>query len=279
MPTRRDGHRIECGGAHRQAQLGVAEEQIDRDQHDQRDEEGAEFVAGDVAAEQHRAAGERRREGLDHVVEHPAGAAVDDQQQADEHADRGEHRRVHHRPHQDAFDQQADDEGDHDGEDEGDPVGQAEIDQGQCDVGGERRHLALGEVHVVRRLVDHHQGEGHGGIDAAAGNARQDLMQHAFHVQRLPSHLSLRGAQRRGNPHRVCAPGWGLLRRCAPRNDISTPDTNAGSTRRGGSPRPARTPRCVRSPADTPARRCPAPDWRSAPPAGSTRPRPPECDA
>ena len=83
---RRD--RIERRGPHRQPKLGVAEEQIDGDQHDERHRRGAQFMARDIAAEQHRAAGERRREGLDHVVERPAGAAVDDQQQADEHTDR-----------------------------------------------------------------------------------------------------------------------------------------------------------------------------------------------
>ena len=182
MPTSRDRNRIERRGPHRQPQLGVAEEQIDGDQHDERHRRGAQFMTRDIAAEQHRSAGERRREGLDHVVEGPAGAAVDDQQQADEHTDRRKHRRIHHRSHQNAFDQQADEEGDHDGDDEGDPVRQAEVDQGQGDVGGERRHLALGEVHVMRRLVDHHQRQRHGGVDPAAGNSRQDLMEHAFHA-------------------------------------------------------------------------------------------------
>ncbi len=175
-------YRIECGGAHGEPQLGVAEKQIDRDQHDQGHGKGAEFVARDITAEQQRTAGEWRRKGLDHVIEHPAGTGVDDQQQADEHADRGEYRRIHHRPHQNALDQHAQDERDHHRNKEGNPVRQAGIDQGKGDVGGQRRHLALGEVHVMRRLVDHHQRQRDGRVNAATGDAGQDLVQHAFHL-------------------------------------------------------------------------------------------------
>ena len=217
------GYRIESGSTHRQAQLGVTEEQIDREQHDERHARGAQFMAGDVAAEQHRAARERCREGLYHVVEDPAGAAVDDQQQADEYADRGEHRGVHHWPHQDALDQQADEERGHDGEDEGDPVGQAEVDQGERNVGGECRHLALGEVHVVRRLVDHHEGKRDRGVDAAAGDARQNLVQHAFHGT---SSLTL--ARFAGEETIIPSPAKrGRVREEVHRHHLNTPDTNA----------------------------------------------------
>ena len=47
------------------------------------------------------------------------------------------------------------------------------------DVGGEHRHLALREVHQVRRLVDHHQRQRHAGVDAAGGEAGEDLVQQA----------------------------------------------------------------------------------------------------
>ena len=54
--------------------------------------------------------------------------------------------------------------------------GKPGVDKRQRDIGGERRHLALGEVHVVGGLVDHDQGQRHAGVDAARGDARHDLM-------------------------------------------------------------------------------------------------------
>ena len=76
--------------------------------------------------------------------------------------------------------------------DEGDPVGQAGLDQRERDVGRERRHLALGEIHMVRRLVDHHQRQRDPGIDAAGGDARRrNLMQEAF-IMRLRRYACVR---------------------------------------------------------------------------------------
>ena len=45
------------------------------------------------------------------------------------------------------------------------------------DVGREHRHLALREIHQVRRLVDHHQRQRDAGVDAAGGEAGEDLVQ------------------------------------------------------------------------------------------------------
>jgi len=69
--------------------------------------------------------------------------------------DHGKHRSVLDRTDDDSFyhgtPQQ---ECDPDREEERGPVAQAGVDQAPGDVGGEHRHLALREVHEVRRLVD-----------------------------------------------------------------------------------------------------------------------------
>jgi hypothetical protein len=51
------------------------------------------------------------------------------------------------------------------------------LQQRPRDVGREHRHLALREVHQVRRLVDHDQRERDAGIDAAGREAGEDLVQ------------------------------------------------------------------------------------------------------
>ena len=57
------------------------------------------------------------------------------------------------------------------------PVGRAEIDHAPGEIGREHRHLALREIHQLRRLVDHHQRERHDRVDAAEGEAGSELMQ------------------------------------------------------------------------------------------------------
>jgi hypothetical protein len=131
-----------------------------------------------VAAE-HRVVREGCGELFDRKVEEPAAETVDDQQQADEDADGRENGGVGEGAHEDALDGDAGGEGGDDRQREGDPVGKAGVDEGQRDVGGEGCHLALGEIHVVSGLVDHDQGEGDGGVDAAGGNARHDLVENA----------------------------------------------------------------------------------------------------
>ncbi len=81
----------------------------------------------------------------------------------------------------DAFDRHAADEGDDDGDEEGEPVGHALLDQLPGDEGREHRHFALGEVQMVDRLVDHHDGERHAGVDRAGRNAGQDLLEKKLH--------------------------------------------------------------------------------------------------
>ena len=50
-------------------------------------------------------------------------------------------------------------EGDRHGGEERRPVGHARVEQGPAHVGGEHRHLALGEVEVAGAAVDDHQAE------------------------------------------------------------------------------------------------------------------------
>jgi hypothetical protein len=137
-------------------------------------------VRGDVLAED-RLGGEGAGEGLDGVGEYPAGDAVENHEQRDEHHHHREHRRVLHGADDDALDHHAEHEGEHHGEQERRPVGHAGVDQAPGEVGGEHRHLALREVHEVRRLVDHHQRQREAGVDAAGGKSREHLVQEGVH--------------------------------------------------------------------------------------------------
>ena len=80
----------------------------------------------------------------------------------------------------------AGDEGERERDDERRPIGQAGLDQHQRDIGGEHRLLALREIDVVRRLIDHHQRERDAGIDAAIGEAGQELVQERLHAHQYP---------------------------------------------------------------------------------------------
>jgi hypothetical protein len=138
-------------------------------------------VRGHVS-EAERALGRKRAgEALDGVGIDPAGDGVEDHQQGDEHHHYREHRGVLDRANHDSFDEDSKNKGKQYRQHEGPPVGDPGVDQAPGDVGGEHRHFALGEVHVVRRLVDHHQRERQAGIDAAGGEAGEHLVQERFH--------------------------------------------------------------------------------------------------
>ena len=64
---------------------------------------------------------------------------------------------------------------------EGGPVGHAPCEELPGDEGREHRHLALREIEVVDRLVDHHDGKRHAGVDAAGREPRQDLLEEELH--------------------------------------------------------------------------------------------------
>ena len=78
----------------------------------------------------------------------------------------------------------AEHEGADDREREGGPVRHAGLDQRPGEVGREHRHLALREIHQVGRLVDHHQRQRDAGVDAAGGEAGEDLVQEEVHRAR-----------------------------------------------------------------------------------------------
>ena len=150
------------------------------------------------------ALGERRGELLDQVAPDRARDRVADRQQADEDHDDRQHRRVVQRSQDHALDQHAQHEGERHGDDERDPEAQAPAHQLPGDVGREHRHLALGEIDVVGRHVDHHQRQRHAGIDRAVGEAGRDLLEELFHVCCLSSRGRTCGCSRRSSrPPRV----------------------------------------------------------------------------
>ncbi len=167
------GHRVVGGGAHRQAELGEAEERPHRQQHRQRDAVAPRSCRVTKPPSSGRPSN-GRGELLQRVAEQPAGDAVEDQQQPDEHADARQHRRPGQRRQQHALDHGARSRTRRHRDRERDPVRQPGLDQRQRDVGREHRHLALGEVHVVRRLEDHHQRQRDAGVDAARGDPGEE---------------------------------------------------------------------------------------------------------
>jgi hypothetical protein len=160
----------------------MAEEQIEQHEQHQGHADHAGVMGADQAGADERAGAERGRKTLDAIVPDPAGRAVEDGEQRDEHHDVAEHRRVVDRLEHDTLDGKAGDEGERDGQHEGDPVGAAPLDHLPGHEGREHRHLALGEIEMVDRLVDHHHGERDAGIDAAGRQPRHGLMQQQFPV-------------------------------------------------------------------------------------------------
>ena len=72
----------------------------------------------------------------------------------------------------------------YDGRRESAPVGPAGVHQLPGEIGREHRHLALGEIDELRRLVNHHQRQRHDRIDPAEREARSHLMQELAHASR-----------------------------------------------------------------------------------------------
>jgi len=85
------------------------------------------------------------------------------------------------RPEQDALDRDAAQERHRDRDRKGDPIGLAPSHQLPGDKGRKHCHLALGEIEVVDRLVDHHHGERHQRVDATGRQSGHDLLQEQFH--------------------------------------------------------------------------------------------------
>jgi hypothetical protein len=156
-----------------------AEEAVKEEHHDQRHADGAQLVRREPLSE-HRLPRERARKALDGVAVDPARHAVQDHEQRDEDHHHGEHRGILHRPDDEPLDQHAEHEREKHRRGEGDPVRRASLDEAPRDIGAEHRHLALGEIHEVGRLVDHHQREREARVDAAGGESRQDLVKERF---------------------------------------------------------------------------------------------------
>src|SRR4029453_7714767 len=120
-------------------------------------------------------------EGLLNVGVDPPRHAGENEHEPERHDDDGEDGRVLHGTDHRALDEEPAHEGDDEGGEEGDPVGQSRLQQRPAEVRAEHGHGALGEVHHVRRLVDHHEGESEARVDAARGEPRHYLLDQDVH--------------------------------------------------------------------------------------------------
>src|SRR5947207_1555443 len=174
--------RVLRGGAHGEAERRVPEEDVERQEDDQRDAEGAEVVSAEEdVADPDGLLRERARKGLLDVRVDPAGDAVQDHEEPDADDDDREHRRVLDGPDHDALDREPADEGDRQRGGERHPVREPRVDQRPGEVGAEHRHLALRVVHDVGRLVDHDEGEREAPVDAARRETRDHLLDEDVH--------------------------------------------------------------------------------------------------
>ena len=82
------------------------------------------------------------------------------------------------------------------------PSTAAPLDQLPGDEGREHRHLALREIEMVDRLVDHHHGERHAGIDRPGRQPRHHLLQEEFHRVGLAAAGAQLANRDRGRPAR-----------------------------------------------------------------------------
>jgi hypothetical protein len=125
-----------------------------------------------------------RRNGWEGLLEYVQiqPAAVADHEEAEGHDHDGENRLVLDRADDHAlYDDAAQERGD-EGGDEGPPVGKASVEHGPREVGGEHGHLALGEVHHVGGLVDHHEREREARVDSTGGQPGHHLLHEYVHA-------------------------------------------------------------------------------------------------
>ena len=180
------GGRVLRGRAHGQPQRREPEEGKQQGHDGQGHEDGAHLMGRHQGAAIPGVGRERAGKLLDGVAEDPAGQAVEDDQQADEDHHLGQVRRLVHGADDGELHRRAQHEGQRHRGQEGPPVRQPRLQQRPGDEGGEHGHLALREIDVVRGLVDHDQGQGHGGVDAASGQAGQQLVDEGVHGRYSP---------------------------------------------------------------------------------------------
>ena len=85
------------------------------------------------------------------------------------------------RADEDTLDQDPAQKGDRHGQDEGDPERYPRLNEHPGDIGGEHRHLALGEIHRFGRLMDHDERQGQARVDGTRGETRENLLEELLH--------------------------------------------------------------------------------------------------
>jgi len=160
----------------------VKQERPEREDGQQTDAERPDVLHRDRdASDVPRLVGERAVERLHLGSPDPAGQPIQEDQEPDrddhDHdlgpvLDRTDHDTLHGRPA---------DEGEHERQRERGPVREAVVHQRPRDVGGEGRHLALGEVDDVGGAVDENERQGEAREDRAGGETAHDLLDEIRH--------------------------------------------------------------------------------------------------
>ena len=128
------------------------------------------------------------------VAEDPTSQRVDANIEADKNHDDRRFRHIFERPQYDALDCEARDKPERDSGENRRPVRHAGL---QAHGGYERRkhrHLALGEIDVVRRLINHNQREPEASVDAAHGDAGCDLLQQGVNGEASSFRIRIRAS-------------------------------------------------------------------------------------
>jgi hypothetical protein len=164
------------GGPHGKPKARAAKKEIEQPQHRQGNPDHTGLVSADQVLTEERSRAERSRKRLDREIPNLAGGTVEDAVERDKGHELAEDRRVAYRFEQNSLDCDAAEKGQHDRTDKGDPIGLAPLHHLPCQKGREHRHLALREIEMIDRLVDHNHRERHAGVDRTGGDARQDLV-------------------------------------------------------------------------------------------------------
>ncbi len=164
--------------AQREPDLRELEEAPEEEDDSERDGDRADVVRrDDDASDVVRLRPERALQLLRLAAPLPDDEAVDRDEEPDRDDDDPQDAPALDRPDDDPVDADAADERDDERRDERRPVAPAVVERERPgDVGRERRHLPLGEVDDPRRAVDDHEREREQRVDAARGEAGDDLL-------------------------------------------------------------------------------------------------------